>query len=261
MDNIIRVQKDKNNPYVMVNKGYLEDKEISFKAKGLLTYLLSRPDDWKVYISHLKKISTDGRDSVGNAIKELMKKGYITRSETPKSKGKYTGYKYTVFESPKNRNGLTATEKPTTDKPNAENPILLSNDLLNNDNTNIIFNYWNNKKITVHKNLTSDMIKKIVKYLKDYSIDDIKNAIDNYDIILKEPKYIWTKKWGLIDFLSRGLYRFTDESKPLESYINFNDGGNNGTTGRNNGQNQLPGEPERTDQEVAAKYSKKHAHC
>ena len=211
MDNIIRVSKDKDNPYVMVNKGYLEDVELSFKAKGLMTYLLSRPNDWKVYISHLKKVSTDGRDSVINTIKELMEKGYIIRSETLKVKGKYTGYKYTVFESPKNRNGLTVTEKPTTDKPYTENPTLLINDLINNDITNI-YTRWNELDIIKHNKLTDKMTTKIKSALKDHSESEIYNAFNNYNEVLKDDGSYFNYKWTLSDFLQRGLEKFLDDS-------------------------------------------------
>ena len=76
---IIRVQKNKENPYVMINKGFLENVELSWKAKGLLTYLLSRPDNWQIYVSHLIKQSTDGNTAVRSALKELKTFGYLQK--------------------------------------------------------------------------------------------------------------------------------------------------------------------------------------
>ena len=54
---IIRVIKDKSNPYVMLNKTCLRDEKLSWKAKGLHSYLLSLPDDWQIYIEDLNNIS------------------------------------------------------------------------------------------------------------------------------------------------------------------------------------------------------------
>jgi hypothetical protein len=132
---IIRVEKDKENPYVMVNKEYLDNKKLSFKAKGLLTYLLSKPDDWSVYVEQLKQTSKDNRSSVDSAIKELIKYKYVKRIARKKDKGQFKGYDYTVYENPlrKNRNGSAVTEKPYT-----ENLQLLNNEKTNKGKTNII---------------------------------------------------------------------------------------------------------------------------
>ncbi|MCX6150174.1 MAG: hypothetical protein NTX22_06600 [Ignavibacteriales bacterium] len=73
-----------------------------------------------------------------------------------------------------------------------------------------IFNFWNDKKIMVHKNLDSKTESKIKATLKDYNIEEIKTAIDNYNIILKSEDYYFTYKWTLKDFLSKGLENFID---------------------------------------------------
>lgn len=140
---IIRVSKDKDNPYVMVNKCYLENNKLSLKAKGLLTYLLSKPDDWKVYLQQLKNSSTDSRDSINSAMKELINKKYITRIRKPKEKGKFKGHDYTVYEKPTRLKGLkkpeTVNRSGSSDagKPYTENRPLLINDSTNNELTNI----------------------------------------------------------------------------------------------------------------------------
>jgi len=116
---IIRVKKDKNNPYVLLNKTFLNQKNLSFKAKGLLSFLLSLPDDWNVNIEHLSKISTDGKDSVRTAIKELIETKYITRNKIKNEKGQFENWEYII------------TEKPTLENPTSEDPTLLINDLNN----------------------------------------------------------------------------------------------------------------------------------
>jgi hypothetical protein len=122
-----------------------------------------------------------------------------------------------------------------------------------------IFDHWNSKKMTVHKKLSDEMKTKIKSGLKKYNKDVIIKAIDNYHTIMdNQDQYWWSHQWIFKDFIGRGLDRFVDEAKPLNVYKN-NQGGNNGTSGKINGQNQLPGESEKKDQEVASKYSKNHA--
>ena len=76
---IYRVAKDKNNPYVMINKALLKDEGLSWKAKGILSYLLSLPDDWQIYESELQNHASDGIDSLRSGIQELIQHGYIHR--------------------------------------------------------------------------------------------------------------------------------------------------------------------------------------
>ncbi|MEV2909470.1 helix-turn-helix domain-containing protein [Paenibacillus larvae] len=76
---IIRTNKHEN-PYVMIDKYGFNDERLSWKAKGLLGYLLSKPDDWQIYECDLIKQSADGRDSVRTALRELEKFGYLTRA-------------------------------------------------------------------------------------------------------------------------------------------------------------------------------------
>ena len=97
---IIRVVKDKDNPYVIKNKHATDNPSISFKATGILDYLLSKPDNWKVYEADLAKRKTDSRHSVRTGINELINAGYITRAKKRDEKGRFKGYHYTVYEVP-----------------------------------------------------------------------------------------------------------------------------------------------------------------
>lgn len=127
-----RVSKDRDNPYVMLNKTCLDDEALSLKAKGLHAYLMSKPDDWKVRLGQLIKAHRDGKDSINSALSELQESGYIVRHQQERgNNGQMKSSTMDVFETP-NRSGLTAAEKPPTEKPVAENPPLLINDLVNN---------------------------------------------------------------------------------------------------------------------------------
>lgn len=96
---MFRVSKDKDNPYVILNKEFLNDINLSLKAKGLLAYLLSLPDDWKIYENELVQHHKDGRESMKSAIKELMENCYINREQLRDSSGRLNGYEYRVYET------------------------------------------------------------------------------------------------------------------------------------------------------------------
>lgn len=142
---IIRTSK-RENPYVMIDKYGLNDERLSWKAKGLLAYLLSKPDDWQVYETDLIKRATDGRDSVRTGLRELEKFGYLSRRQIRGENGSFGHVEYIIYERPvtedipddgKSVDGKKPmTENPSTENPSTENPLLLNNDLNNNDLNN-----------------------------------------------------------------------------------------------------------------------------
>lgn len=137
--------KKRVNPFVQIDKNMLSDKNISWKAKGILAYLLSKPDDWVTYAKDIEKQSTDGRDSVANGINELIGAGYMVRKRV-REKGRFKGYEYSVYEYPESIantengfpvNGETGNGKTENGKPATTNNDLSNNDFSNNDLTNI----------------------------------------------------------------------------------------------------------------------------
>lgn len=95
---IIREQKNKEHPFVQADKFFINDALLSYKAKGILLYLLSKPDDWVISIADIIKHSTDGITSVKSAIKELTLRGYLQRTRLKNKLGQFVGYDYTVYE-------------------------------------------------------------------------------------------------------------------------------------------------------------------
>ena len=120
---IFRVSKNKDNPYVQINKTCLNDPSLSLKAKGLLSYLLSKPDDWVVHRSEVLKHCTDGKDSLQTAINELKNSGYLKIVPEKDKKGIIIGWATNVFESPQ----TILTLVPMNPEP--ENPILDENSI------------------------------------------------------------------------------------------------------------------------------------
>src|SRR3989338_3427383 len=96
---IIKIQK-KENPYVTVDRSVVADERLSWRARGLLCYLLSLPSDWQLHVNHLIKKSPDGRDAVYKTISELKQYGYVEHVRIRDENGRVTEGQYIVYETP-----------------------------------------------------------------------------------------------------------------------------------------------------------------
>lgn len=117
---IVRVEK-REYPFVQIDKEPLKDAGLSWKAKGLLAYLLSRPDDWEVHPKQLQGVSTDGRDATYAALRELGEAGYIEKQQRRGEDGHFTGTEYVVYERPLPPSDRD-TENPDTESPDTDSP-------------------------------------------------------------------------------------------------------------------------------------------
>ncbi len=112
-----RSPHNKQNPYVMISREMAQDKSISPKAKGVLLYLLSLPDNWKIHHSHLQDALGVGEDYINSSMDELLQNGYAERTRE-KVKGLYQPYQYKIYEfkislpDGENRPGPTGPENP-----------------------------------------------------------------------------------------------------------------------------------------------------
>ena len=132
---IFRRSKDRENPYVMIDRDVFQDQSLSWKAKGLMGYLLSRPDDWTVRMGDLAKRSPDGMASVRSGIKELEAAGYLTRQRIQVERG-YFHWLIEVHEVPIQPSTIDPSIGfPSMDNPQVENRTLLSTDLTETDCT------------------------------------------------------------------------------------------------------------------------------
>ncbi len=136
MKNIIRIEKRKK--FTIISRSLLEDGRLSWATRGILGYLLSKPDNWVLQVSDLRKNGDLGRDALYRRINEAIRYGYISRIYYRDSKGRRSGVEYTVREEPIN----PVTENQYTDKAVSEIPDIDNTDI--NKNSLII----NTKKET-----------------------------------------------------------------------------------------------------------------
>ncbi len=120
---IFRRAKDRENPFVMIDKSVFEDTSISWKAKGIMGYLLSRPDDWTVRLRDIANRAADGIHSAKTGLRELEKAGYLTR-HVLRNNGRFAGLLVLVHEIPVLEQDRTfQTNNPGVENPPAETPI------------------------------------------------------------------------------------------------------------------------------------------
>ncbi len=110
--------------FTVMSNYHLRDKNLSLKAKGLLSQMLSLPEEWDYTLAGLSFINREKIDAVREAIKELENAGYIVRTRERDEKGRLKGTEYVIYEQPQQEN--PASENPTLEKPTLENPMQLN---------------------------------------------------------------------------------------------------------------------------------------
>ena len=134
---VFRVEKNKG--YTVMSNHHLRNKELTLKAKGLLSQMLSLPENWDYTLAGLSHINKESIDAIRTAVLELEKAGYIERVQGRDEKGKMTAITYTIYEQPispvpKNpTSDKPILEKPKTENPTSENPTQLNKDIQNTD--------------------------------------------------------------------------------------------------------------------------------
>ena len=123
---VIRVEKSRN--YSVISNVHLRDRELSLKAKGLLSLILSLPDNWQYSVNGLAAITKEGRTGIMSALRELERAGYLTRHQLRGTRGRMGPNEYVIRELPDlpqsgNPTAVNPTAVcPTAEYPTAENP-------------------------------------------------------------------------------------------------------------------------------------------
>ena len=126
---VFRVEKNKG--YTVMSNHHLRNHTLSLKAKGLLSQMLSLPDDWDYTLQGLAQINKESIDAIREAVRELERAGYIKRSRERDERGCLRGTVYTIYEQPHTEptpeepaQALPASENPTLEKPMLDKPTL-----------------------------------------------------------------------------------------------------------------------------------------
>ena len=235
-DKSILKKKVKNN-YTRISNDFLQDDSISFEAKGLGASLLSRPEDWEINISALMVEGSIGRDKVNKIIQELIKAGYMYKSQS-RTSGKFSknilfisDEKDYLFEeviekeisSPLTEK--TATVKPVTDEPLTANPEQQTKDYTNTNKTNTT-----TKKEKSSSSIYEFLIIKEYPLLNAATISNIKRFIPNltedefkkiYSLTEREITIGKGKDFNAILYKAlKNEWSFTDEKKKDVPSIN-----------------------------------------
>ena len=221
------VKQHRKENFTILDNTCIRDNQLSWKSKGLHTYLMSLPEDWKICLSDLIKRSIDGRDSVTSAIRELESRGYIQRDVQRTEKGCFKNFCYMVFESPKEQSAEKCeqpftenpkTDNPISDKPYSENPLLLTTNKLNTDKQRTELTNLDCKSET-EQSVSESVFVNIIKSLfgGEYPFDkNFEEAVRKHlaDAGIEETnleaflKYVFERtKLGNVQKSFEGLYR------------------------------------------------------
>ena len=136
---VFRIERTKD--YTVMSNCHLRDKRLSLKAKGLLSQMLSLPEDWDYTLSGLAYINRESKDAIRSAVNELESAGYIQRHQTVKANGKFGANEYVIYERPQPSSDKPLSENPTTEKPStgitsSDNPTQLNTKITNTKKQN-----------------------------------------------------------------------------------------------------------------------------
>ena len=118
---VFRIERTRD--YTVMSNHHLRNANLSLKAKGLLSMMLSLPEDWNYTTRGLAKICKEGVDAIGAALRELEGAGYIVRHQRRDKSGRITDTEYVIYEQPQ-----PDMSQPDTDSPDTENPDMVKPD-------------------------------------------------------------------------------------------------------------------------------------
>ena len=171
---VFHVEKTKG--YTVMSNHHLRNHTLSLKAKGLLSQMLSLPDDWDYTLQGLAQINKESIDAIREAVRELERAGYIKRSRERDERGCLRGTVYTIYEQP---HAEPTPEEPTQEKPALDNPTLekpaLDNPTLEKpalDNPTLEKPMLDKPTLENPTQLNTESTKKRKRQSKDLSITD-----------------------------------------------------------------------------------------
>lgn len=252
---IFRTIKDNN--YTVVHNGFILDEKLSLKAKGLLVYFLSRPDNWDFYTNEIASHCSNKEKSITSCIKELMSAGYIKRVRKQDESGRFKGgFEYHIYENPQNVDAKEQEseeidcqnkdcnqpdsqkgdynqpdrQKADRQKADRQNGCILNTDIkLNTDlkvNTNLNNHHKVNSKNKENTKACSNVNDDIYSFYEENNFGvttkAVKEILDGYiDRYTKDMV-----KNALLAAIKRGIYKLAYVEAILENSKNYIKGGN-----------------------------------
>ena len=181
---VFRVPKIEN--FTMMSNHHLRNKKLSLKAVGLMSKILSLPDEWDYSLKGLAKLNADGIDGVRSAVQELEDAGYIIRRQRRDKNGRMAQSEYLVFEIPElSKPALDSPSsekpipvKPATDVPTSGNPMQINTDQVITQERN-----------TLSKNYQSINLDVMDRMDERSEYEEIIKENLDYDILCQDPKF------------------------------------------------------------------------
>lgn len=189
---VFKIEKTKN--YTVMSNYHLRDKDLSFKAKGLLSFMLSLPDDWDYSLNGLVSVSKESKKAIRNILNELKDAGYVVMEQTRGDKGYYK-YNYIIYEAPIDK--IKEKDNPYTQKGDADKGDTEKDTQIN---TNLTSTEEQDKLDKTLNPITKELVKKEFIEITDLEIfryDDLfKELLQKYEYrdICQFTSYI-LKKW------------------------------------------------------------------
>lgn len=126
---MVKVVKDKRDYFVILDRNFIQNSKLSWKARGIFTYLWSQDESWEFYQKEVAKHATDGMDSLRSGLKELEEQGYLTRRRIRDKQGHWGEAEWTLHEKPTKTTNEPKSENPSYDTAMCGNQTLISNNL------------------------------------------------------------------------------------------------------------------------------------
>lgn len=155
-----KITVHKTNNFTVMSNYHFKEKKMSLKAKGLLSLMLSLPEDWNYSVSGLVKLSKDGKDGVMTALAELEEFGYLTRERQTNQKGQFSGIEYNIYEQP--QRDIPSAETPISDIPILEKPTSEKRTQLNTNQ----LSHLNNKLLSVLNTKDDQLVRLYQEYIQ-----------------------------------------------------------------------------------------------
>ena len=206
VENMAVFRVERNKGYTVMSNHHLRNKDLSLKAKGLLSQMLSLPEDWDYTLKGLSLINREQIDAIRAAIRELEQAGYIVRSRERDSQGRLRGADYVIYEQPQPVPDSPTLENPMLDNPTQEKPTLGKPTQLNKDIS------------SKEKSITLDEIVDLLVETVCSARKTIRIAGDDYPAELVKSKFMKLDS-SHIEFVFDCLSKNTSEIRNIKKYL------------------------------------------